>query len=109
MVGGALKKTMLDIIRIWELCENAMAWKEVAKMKNNMFKELYSEKRELYFSAVGHGNLICFSIYNNPQMLAFDIFTKLWFWLPPHPATGASKGKHLLCYPFKPNLYSAID
>ena len=50
MVGGALKKTMLDSIRIWELCENAMAWKEVAKMKNNMFKELYSEERELYFS-----------------------------------------------------------
>lgn len=109
MVGGALKKTMLDSIRIWELCENAMAWKEVAKMKNKLFKELYSEERELYFSAVGHGNLIYFSIYNSPQMLAYDIFTRLWFWLPPHPATGASEGKHLFCYPFKPNLYSAID
>lgn len=109
MVGGAIKKTVFDSIRVWELCENAMAWKEVAKMKNKLFKELQTEENELYFTAVGHGNLIYISIYKRPQMLAFDISTRLWFWLPPHPVAGASEGKPLFCYPFNPNLFSAID
>lgn len=108
IVGGATKKTLLDSIRIWELCENAMVWKEVAKVKNKLFKELYTDS-ELYFTAVGHGNRIYLSIYKRPQMLAFDISTRLWFWLPSHPVAGASEGKLLFCYPFNPNLISAID
>jgi hypothetical protein len=47
VVGGFVKTSILDNIRIWELCENVMAWKEVAKMKNKLSKELYRERISL--------------------------------------------------------------
>eukprot|EP01018_Ginkgo_biloba_P014336 Gb_03842 [translate_table: standard] len=109
MIGGIEKRNMVRSIRVWELSQDAMAWKEVARMKDKLFKEIYTEKRESYFSAVGHGKLICLSIYENSQILALDISTRLWFWLPPYPAKGASDGMHLVGYPFDPNLYTTVD
>ncbi|GLJ15730.1 hypothetical protein SUGI_0258880 [Cryptomeria japonica] len=110
MVGRVVKRNPIGSVRVWELSENAMAWKEFIRMKDEVFKELYTDKGgELYFTAVGHGNFIYFSIYQSTQMLAVDIRSRLWFCLPRYPATGASQGKQFLCYPFTPNLYASVS
>lgn len=110
MVGRVVKRNLPGSVRVWELSENGMAWKEFIRIKDKIFKELYSDKvGELYFTAVGHGNFIYFSIYHSTQMLAVDIRSRLWFCLPRYPATGASQGQHLLCYPFTPNLYASVS
>uniref|UniRef100_A0A0D6QWF5 F-box domain-containing protein n=1 Tax=Araucaria cunninghamii TaxID=56994 RepID=A0A0D6QWF5_ARACU len=107
MVGGVVKKIKMASVRVWELCERSMAWKEVARMKDRMFREL-SDKKELYFTAVGHGNLICILIFQSTQMLALDIRTRSWFWLPRYASAGGSESRTLLGYPFNPNLYTVV-
>eukprot|EP00252_Welwitschia_mirabilis_P017306 TRINITY_DN38363_c0_g1_i1.p1 TRINITY_DN38363_c0_g1~~TRINITY_DN38363_c0_g1_i1.p1 ORF type:complete len:470 (+),score=48.84 TRINITY_DN38363_c0_g1_i1:56-1465(+) len=105
IVGGVLKKNSLSSIRVWELCDEEKTWKEFARMKDKMFKELPSGMGEFFFNAVSNGGVI-YLVYKASQMLAFDVCTRTWRWLPEHPIAGVLE---LPGYSFSPRMWTLID
>ncbi|KAL4192467.1 hypothetical protein AMTRI_Chr06g172140 [Amborella trichopoda] len=108
MVGGVQRKQSIVGIRVWELCDCSV-WREFARMRRQVLRKMKLRLGDLYFSAVGHGDFICLSIYESPVMIGFNIADKKWIWLPQFPWVGSFDGVHLLGHPYKPTLHTPVD
>ncbi|CAN6464796.1 unnamed protein product [Victoria cruziana] len=112
-VGGRVEG-----IGVWVLSAGDGVWRKFARMKKGVFQRFFeaeTDNLELNFRVVGHATTICLIIYERVDMVAIDVKTRKWVWLPGHPSSGAgpssssSPAVEFFGCPFSPMLQTVID
>lgn len=83
-----------------------MKWVEIARMPHKIRKDFFKKSSDRYFSSVGHGDLICLTIYESPEVLVYDVSKRAWSWLPRYPSEDFEE--HLWGFPFDPRLDAVV-
>ncbi|OWM66910.1 protein UNUSUAL FLORAL ORGANS [Punica granatum] len=86
---AAVEKSKLNVprsLRLWILQACGMSWVEVERMPQQLYMQFTEMESGLGFDCVGHGEFIMIMIRGSSNKgLVFDMWRKIWQWIPPCP------------------------
>ncbi|GLJ50517.1 hypothetical protein SUGI_1076330 [Cryptomeria japonica] len=91
VVGAIEDNHRLKGVIMWELVFQKTAkedykWEEIGKMPSSVCEEFRRSSNSNWFECVGVGDKICFRANESMEILAYDVSTSSWNWLPKFPA-----------------------
>ncbi|GLJ44295.1 hypothetical protein SUGI_0927030 [Cryptomeria japonica] len=106
---AAVQKSKLNVpksIRIWGLQDSRNAWVEVERMPQSLYDDFIKMCDDEAFACVGHANNILITCSSTSHCLLYDMYHKLWTWLPRCPFVHASQP--LQGFAFDPRLETSV-
>lgn len=111
---AAVEKSKLNVpksLRLWSLQSSGSTWVEIERMPHQVYAEFEEFEGRRGFDSVGHGDFIVVVIRNYEKALLFDIYTKVWQWIPPCPFihAGCEGGDgELHGFPLEPRIATPV-
>nr|AJP06362.1 UFO2 [Pinus tabuliformis] len=106
---AAVQKSKLNVpksVRIWGLQDSRTGWVELERMPQSLYDEFMKVCDQETFSCIAHGNIILISCSKSSDMLTYDMYHKLWSWVPRCPFVHATQG--LQGFAFEPRLETSV-
>ena len=118
LLVAAVEKSKLNVpksFRLWSLQSCGTTWVEVERMPQQLYVQFAELEGGNGFDCVGNGEFIVIMIRGSDKALLFDIFRKIWQWIPPCPysqdgGVGGSNGRdsELHGFAYEPRLATPV-
>ncbi|KAF3450059.1 hypothetical protein FNV43_RR06138 [Rhamnella rubrinervis] len=114
LLVAAVEKSKLNVpksLRLWGLQPCGTTWVEMERMPQQLYLQFAQVEGGNGFHCVGHGEFIVILIPGTHKALLFDMYRKMWQWIPPCPyihGDDGGGGGELHGFAYEPRLATPV-